>query len=223
MIIEKYSAPTYTADGANMTKFRAIFDSLCEWDSVTEVSSDEVKYTYGCFTFDIHCNNSTYSVNLLYGGATVKLSGYRNWFNIQIIKTATSVGMMIYNGTQNANIPTDVGDASVHRVVLTRTMNLYNGAEEKGIVYAVGKGTAGEFDVWTVSAANADTATSTAVKSQCNAAATVLYPVAVASYPGYCPHVYIPVLQTCASSSSKATVGGAAYYIMGGALYLLDD
>ena len=223
MIIEKHSVPTYTADGANMSKFRAIFDSLCEWDSVAEVSTQNVKYTYGCFTFDINCYDSTYSVDLLYGGTTVDLSGYRNWFNVQIIKTATSVGMMIYNGAQNANIPTDGGDASVHRVVLTRTMNLYNGAEEKGIVYAVGKGTAGQFKIRVISESNATTATDTSKTISTNAAVTILQPAASTTYAGYCPYVFIPEHQTCASSNCKAKVNGATYYIMGGSLYLLDD
>lgn len=223
MIIEKHSVPTYTADGANMSKFRAIFDSLCEWDSVAEVSTQNVKYTYGCFTFDINFYDSTYSVDLLYGGTTVDLSGYRNWFNVQIIKTATSVGMLIFNGTQNATIPADNSNAGVHKVVLTKNLNINTGSEEKGIVYAVGTGTAGQINLQVVADSNAAIATSTTVNIKSNSSVTILQPAASTSYTGYCPNVYVPALQTCASSNVKCTVNGATYYIMGGSLYLLDD
>lgn len=222
MIIERYSLSTYTSDGGNHDKFKQIFDNLCEWDSVSSVSSQETNYIWGCATVKVKQNSSDISVTVTYGGTEFDVTGYRNWANFVFIKTKTSVGMMIYNGTKNASVPTDCGNSAVYKIVLTKNLNLNNRNDEKGIIYAIGTGTAGEFNLQAASEGIATT-TATTIKTLTNAAVTILQPATCTTYTGYCPHVFVPIYQTCESSSSKATVNGANYYIMGGSLYLLDD
>jgi hypothetical protein len=236
MIIEKrsyfgYNFGSCTTDSKyknNIVPFLDFLASLCEWDSVgtrgltqtfkwgnvtvTAGVIENAENSYNNIGLKITINGVTYTAN-----ATTA----SQYLNIVAIKTATSVGIIVDKGAQNAAITADYSNSSPLKFVLTETINLNTGETEKGVVLARGTGTAGEQVINMASASSGATASTVSIYP--NAAVTILHPAAVANYPGYSPHVLIPLYQTCASSSSKATVGGAAYYIMAGTLYLLDD
>lgn len=221
MIIERRSFSGMDGYGASLSDYTDFFDTLCDWDDREEVT-DGVEYSYGGVKIKISKNENSYFVlGVHIGTYTYSLRPiYNNYFfHFLIAKTDSSVGISVFCNSEGATFPAG-HSLSNPRFVLTKCVNLDTGAEEKGIVFQDHSTS----QVTTrLSSANYVVNTGTTIYLNYGTASTVLYPAASAAYPGYCPHVFIPVFQNCTFTNSKCTVNGSDYYILGGTLYLLDD
>lgn len=220
MIIERYSLPGYSASGAKLSEYAEIFDKLCDWDDKTETSTKLV-YNYGGASITITMNNSYIYFNISIGTFSQSIGGMDRFMNYLIVKTDSSVGVSFCMAYETDPFPVGFTISDGFRFVLTKCIT-ESGEEEKGIIFQKPNGNVDSI-VTRISSAGNVVNTGTLTFMNCNTVSTVLYPASSAAYPGYCPHVFIPVFQNCTFTNSKCTVNGSAYYILGGTLYILDD
>lgn len=222
MIIEKYSISGYSAAGGTLSDFTELFDTLCEWDDKV-IDGNGVTYHYCGTTInfkmgtyvEITISNGAYSSAVNAGGTIAR------HINFLIVKTESSVGVMIEQGKQNENVSAGITANNI-RFVITKCMNFDTGEEEKGIVFQTRSGSSNR--IYThMSSENSINSAGTETYYNTNSFATILYPAAISAYPGYCSHVFIPVFQDCEYINHKVTLNGSDYYILGGTMYLLDD
>lgn len=224
MIVEKHSILCNVLSAT--AEVNNLFAGICEWDDI-EKSSYDTKYSWGNLTVTV--TSITGTPRLTRVKLTINETDYavastseKPYLNFIIIKTATSVGIIADCSVTGGSVTADYISSTPLKFVLTKSLNMSDGNEEKAVIVAKGTGTAEEHSIHLAADSNTATAATTN-KTYTNANITVLQPATCATYTGYCPHVFVPVYQTCESSNSKATVNGSNFYILGGSLYLLDD
>lgn len=216
MNVERYSV-------GNFSNLKALFDDLCQWDGRTE-AENAVTYSYGGGTVKISLTSSNYiKVELTAGGSSQNIypQGTQR-LNFLIVKTASSIGIMAEAGSAGNSPSNELFSSGALRFILTKCINNETGEEERGIVKQVA-GSSNGYYYLNVSSASKTVTTNMNVALKTDNAATSLFAASCDVYPGYCPHVFIPVLQSCGASSSKCTLNGKSYYILGGTMYVLDD
>lgn len=216
MNVERYSIGNYSS-------LKALFDDLCQWDERTEEEAT-VTYSYGGGTVKIDGSSpNTPSVKLKSGGSSqnIQPQGTQR-LNFLIVKTTSSIGIMADLGSAGESPSNGLFSSGTLRFVLTKCINNETGEEERGIVKQEAITSSSRYYL-NVSSASKTVTANLDVYFKTNNAATSLFAASCDGYPGYCPHVFIPALQSCGASSSKCTLNGKSYYILGGTMYVLDD
>lgn len=228
MNIQTHSFKTYAVAKEMLQPIKAVFDELAIWDSKTgSIDSGSLSYNYGKYTLEFIYTDNKINVELSFGtySHVVQGTSSSNTFtSITVCQTNSTTAFIIAsNVNQSAPPPSKVNGNNVLAFALTTNHNTTTDADEKGIVIAgCASSTTSGFYIL-LSSEESDNENKNTFDYNDESASTSLVGACCKTYSGYCEHVFLPVIQNVARTSCKCIIQGTRYYIMCGALYVLDD